>query len=117
MQKYFGLFSSRDNVAAEFNAGTGSRWDDDFVPADDFPTDDEILLAWYEYENCSGDAFVIFERDGKVFEVNGGHCSCYGLEDQWAPEETSWAALAKKDFYRQPTEMNEALAALVARRA
>lgn len=52
-----------------------------------------ILLASYSYECYSGDAFVLFERDGKLFEVNGSHCSCYGLEGQWDPEETSVEAL------------------------
>lgn len=56
----------------------------------------EILLASYTYENYSGDAFVLFRRDGKLYEVNGGHCSCYGLEDQWLPEETSKEELLKR---------------------
>jgi len=47
-----------------------------------------ILFASYSYQDYSGDAFVLFERDGKLYEVNGGHCSCYGLEGQFAPEET-----------------------------
>ena len=49
----------------------------------------EILVAAYEYEDYSGDAYVLFKRDGKLFEVHGGHCSCYGLEEQWDPEETT----------------------------
>lgn len=53
----------------------------------------EILLASYTYEDYNGDAFVLFRKDGKLFEVNGGHCSCYGLEGQWDPEETSILAL------------------------
>ncbi len=48
-----------------------------------------ILLAWYGYGDYDGSAFVLFERDGKLYEVNGGHCSCNGLEDQWSPEETT----------------------------
>jgi hypothetical protein len=61
-----------------------------------------ILLASYTYEDYSGDAFVLFEKDGKLFEVNGSHCSCYGLEScgigrdettQWQPEETTKEAL------------------------
>ena len=52
-----------------------------------------ILFANYEYANYSGAAFVLFERDGKLYEVNGGHCSCYGLERQWDPEETTVEAL------------------------
>lgn len=52
-----------------------------------------ILLASYTYEDYSGDAFVLYEKDGKLFEVHGGHCSCYGLEGQWEPEETTVEAL------------------------
>ena len=53
-----------------------------------------ILLASYGYEDYEGDAFVLFEKDGVLFEVNGSHCSCYDLsEDQWQPEETTKAAL------------------------
>ena len=49
----------------------------------------EVLFAYYSYEDYSGKAFVLFRRDGKLYEVNGSHCSCYGLEDQWEPEETT----------------------------
>jgi hypothetical protein len=51
--------------------------------------DIEILLASYVYANYNGDAFVLFQKDGVLYEVNGSHCSCYGLENQWSPEETS----------------------------
>lgn len=62
----------------------------------------EVLLASYGTENYTGDAFVLFRKDGKLFEVNGSHCSCFGLseldysgtaETQWKPEETSVEAL------------------------
>ena len=63
-----------------------------------------ILLASYGYENYEGSAFVLFERDGKLYEVNGSHCSCYGLSEQsysgleytdtqWQPEETTLESL------------------------
>lgn len=45
-----------------------------------------ILFATYNTENWSGHAFVLFERDGSLYEVNGSHCSCYGLEGQWSEE-------------------------------
>lgn len=48
-----------------------------------------ILYASYQTGNYEGDAFVLFERDGKMYEVHGSHCSCYGLEGQWEPEETT----------------------------
>lgn len=48
----------------------------------------KILYADYTYENYSGDAFVLgFDKElNQFFEVNGSHCSCYGLEGQWEPE-------------------------------
>ena len=49
----------------------------------------EILFASYGGGVYEGDAFVLFEQDGKLFQVTGGHCSCYGLEGQWDPEETT----------------------------
>ena len=57
-----------------------------------------ILLAWYGYGNYEGDSFVLFEKDGKLYENHGAHCSCYGLEGQWEPEETTWKALAMRDL-------------------
>jgi hypothetical protein len=54
---------------------------------------EKILLAWYSYEDYSGSAFVLYEQNGKLYEVNGSHCSCYGLEEQFQPEETSVEAL------------------------
>lgn len=57
-----------------------------------------ILMAIYETEWYQGDAFVLFEKDGKLYEINGGHCSCYGLEGQWSPEEVLLAELVQNRF-------------------
>lgn len=66
----------------------------DFLPKAEQIEGVEILLAWYDDPwGYSGEAFVLFRKDGKLFEVNGSHCSCYGLEDQWEPEETDAEAL------------------------
>lgn len=48
-----------------------------------------ILFASYGTGSYEGDAFVLTERDGKLFEVNASHCSCYGLENQFDQEETN----------------------------
>lgn len=56
----------------------------------------EVLLASYSNEMYDGDAFVLFRKDGKLYEVNAGHCSCYGLENQWEPEETTIDALVHR---------------------
>ena len=53
----------------------------------------EVLLASYDREGWDGSAFVLLKKDGQLFEVNGNHCSCFGLEGQWALEETSKEAL------------------------
>ena len=54
-----------------------------------------IIVASYTYEDYQGDAYVLFEKDGSLYEVYGSHCSCYGLnechynedeETQWKPE-------------------------------
>lgn len=49
-----------------------------------------ILFAYYEYiDSYNAESFVLFEKDEKLYEVNASHCSCYGLEGQWEPEETT----------------------------
>ena len=51
-----------------------------------------ILFAAYDCE-YEGQALVVFRRNRRLYEVNASHCSCYGLEDQWDPEETTLEAL------------------------
>jgi hypothetical protein len=65
-----------------------------------------VHYARCQYEDYQGSAIVIFEKDGKLFEVYGSHCSCNGLEGQWEPEETSWEALKR----RNDQELQEMLA-------
>ena len=76
---YFNGFDDAADVASQFN-----------VPE---AADLNILVAVYETPSYEGYAFVLFEREGKLYEVNGSHCSCYGLEDQWGEEEVVPAAL------------------------
>jgi hypothetical protein len=83
----------------------------------------EIIVASYTYEDYSGSAFVLFRRDGKLWEVNGSHCSCHGLSEsnysgdpptQWQPEETSAEALKKRvdSGYFLPDEAAAIVAAI-----
>lgn len=71
---YQGNFDDEDDVFNEFA-----------VPEDE-REDVNILYARYVYENYEGDAYVLFAKNGYLYEVFGGHCSCYGLEGQWEPE-------------------------------
>ena len=66
--------------------------------------DAEILIHHYETPSYEGYAFTLFRRDGLLFEVNGSHCSCYGLEDQWSSEETSVEALRMRKWARYSDE-------------
>lgn len=82
-------FDSKHDVLTSF---AGERWDWDEEKENEFVEknkDINILFASYGCANYSGDAWVLFEQDGKLYEINGGHCSCYGLEGQWEPEEVS----------------------------
>jgi len=58
----------------------------------------DILFAVYEGESYEGSALILFNKEGKLYEVNASHCSCNGLEEQWSPEETSLEALKMRDF-------------------
>lgn len=57
-----------------------------------FPTDEQVVFASYDGD-YDGHAVVLFERDGKLLEVQGSHCSCNGLEGDWKPNEVTWDAL------------------------
>lgn len=49
----------------------------------------KFIYAAYDTPDYEGNAHVIYTQEGKLYEVNGSHCSCYGLEECWSPEETS----------------------------
>lgn len=72
LKVYHEIFKSKSDLENEFNIKL---------------TDEKILFAYYSDEDYSGEAFILFLKGGKLYEVNGSHCSCYGLEGQWEPEE------------------------------
>lgn len=79
-EMYLGTFSSKEDVVQDF-----------CVPQNE--QNFKVLMAWYDQDCYEGSAFVLFERDGQLYEVHGSHCSCYGLEECWSPEKTSIDAL------------------------
>lgn len=84
MSKFIGWFSDVSDVERNFQLAENSL------------SDVDIILAWYGGGDYDGSAFVLFERDGKLYEAGGSHCSCYGLEGQWEPEETLVDALVHR---------------------
>lgn len=100
-QEQFNGFSDREDMANQFQIDV-SELNNIFV-----------IYAEYDIGDYCGDAHVLFVRDGKLREVHGSHCSCYGLEGQWSEEETFPEAALKnsrfehldilKDMMRDPS--------------
>lgn len=76
MKAYFDGFRDQEDVLEQFNAS------DEYKNVN-------IVYAWYNYEDYSGSAFVLFKKGRKLYEVHESHCSCNGLEEGWSPEETT----------------------------
>jgi len=87
MEIFHEMFQNRQDIASNFSID-----EKEFEHLN-------VLFAYYSYENYSGEAFVLFQNPatGELFEVNGSHCSCYGLENQFNLEETTVEALQKRD--------------------
>lgn len=97
------LFQSKRHIANEFGISESSL------------QNCKILLATYTYADYSGSAFVLYIENGKLYEVHGSHCSCYGLEGQWDAEETTPEALkfrVERDCYFDGFTKEEVLNAI-----
>jgi hypothetical protein len=79
---WLGCFANMDDLCRNFNIDEKT----DLEGAD-------VLLASYDIDGYEGTAFVLYQQNGKLYEVNASHCSCYGLEEGWNPEETSVEAI------------------------
>jgi len=102
-QKYFGNWSEYAGVVNDFfpapydyDADKRDLAKRELPPG--FPTADEVVFACYTYEDYSGRAMVLYTRNGQLFEVEGSHCSCNGLEGQWGGGPVTWDALALRGF-------------------
>lgn len=65
-------------------------WNDiaeNFSILNDVNEPEEILAAVYNGGGYEGDACIIYREGDKYYIASGSHCSCYGLEGQWEPEE------------------------------
>lgn len=70
----------------------------------------EILFACYVEGDYEGNAVVVFRDNetGKLFYIGAGHCSCYGLEGTWEPDEVEEAQLCAMEPYELTKETMEA---------
>lgn len=76
-------WSDSDGVFRDFNEQAYDYDKHKYATKNPIDENINILFASYGCANYSGDAWVLFEKDGQLYEVNGSHCSCYGLEGQW----------------------------------
>ena len=56
----------------------------------------DVLIAYESVGSwgCDSSSFFLFkDKEGKLYEMHGSHCSCYGFEDQFRLEETESKAL------------------------
>ena len=59
------------------------------------------------YANITDDdyvssAFILFQQNGKMCEINASHCSCNGYEGQWQPEACSFKELNSRLEHHRP---------------
>ena len=91
---YEGYFSNWADVCSRFDV--------------EVPEPDEVLLAEYDIDGYEGSALVIYRNGDNFYYNSGGHCSCYGLEGQWDPEEYSSeqfvAAYRRGQWYKRIPE-------------
>ena len=73
---FYGKFESKSDICHEFQIEESAL------------AGCKILFAAYEAD-YEGTALVVFRKNRKLYEVQGAHCSCYGLEGQWEPEATA----------------------------
>jgi hypothetical protein len=120
-RRYFGTFVNVNDVIRAFSDRTWNEDKNDYV-LENWPDikDREVLFASYEGDPCSGCAEVLFKRGEKLYQVEAMHCSCNGLEGQWAPGETTWEAqalrlpvLRERDNFDWSEESTDALIELI----
>lgn len=79
---YYGEFRDWDDVVGNFGINETDQ-------------DKLVLFAAYDTPSYEGYAMVVYVQNGKFYLADGSHCSCFGLEDQWKPEEMPLKALLK----------------------
>jgi hypothetical protein len=83
MSSYFGSWTKKEDVIDAFDVNYYEKKEIDNA---------DIIVAVYSEGSYDGSAFILFRKDGHLFEVNDSHCSCNGLNN-WQPEVTTKEAL------------------------
>lgn len=76
---------------AHYGGGWAER--KDVEQAWPLPADAVVICARYDCPDYEGSADLVYAVGLQLFENTGSHCSCNGLEECWAPEQTTLSAL------------------------
>lgn len=82
----------KEMTEAEVKAHLVSSYEADSMVVEDL----DILIGYESVGSWGCDSssfFLLKDKDGKLFEVHGSHCSCYGFEGQFLLEETTVESL------------------------
>lgn len=106
--KDFNLKQLKTHIANNY-AGTVSGFDYENPSKEEISSlrktlnDYNILIAYESVGSwgCDSSSFFLLEKksSGRLFEVHGSHCSCYGFEGQWLIEKTTKKYLKSDKFY------------------
>lgn len=70
----------------------------------------EILIAILNNYGYEEDSYLLMLKDGVLYENFGSHCSCYGFEGQFEPEETLVEYLLSENYnHRDNSEIMDFL--------
>jgi len=77
--------------------------DEDKAKVENYLSDYNILIAYESVGDFGCDSSLYFLMQHKTIleyeEISGSHCSCFGFEGQFDPEETSLQYLKSDRFY------------------
>lgn len=70
--------------------------------ADEVLNNFDIIIGYESVGSwgCDSSSFFLLKNklDNKFYEVHGSHCSCYGFEDQFKPQASSYEYLVSDKF-------------------
>jgi len=58
----------------------------------------QIIIAILNNYGYEEDSYFLLEKNGRLYENFGSHCSCYGFENQFNPEETQIEYLMSDNY-------------------
>jgi hypothetical protein len=60
------------------------------------PSAAELVLTWEDSTGYDGSYSELFVKNGVLYENESGHCSCYGCEGQWEPDQITLSMIARR---------------------